>query len=431
MKIRVSELKHHPLNKSIYILSDINDLSKNINEVGLLQPIVIDEKKRVISGNRRLEAIKKLKWKYVEVFQTKIKTEDIPFMLVSYNKQRVKSVKEIVNEIKVLQKYYGKKRGERTDLTSANIGGSSKNPHTRETISKEIGVSSGNIQKIILIDKTDPKFIDLIDDGLLTINQAYLQIQRRNKEDDYINTQSSKKRNRNKNENFIIYKKSSHNLSEIEDEYIQTIFTSPPYWNKRIYYRVLKPKGSFFLNLGDTFYEGDLQNIPHRVVLGLKEVGWILRNTIIWSKTNPKPSSSKTNLTPSYEFIFHLVKNNNYYYNQLLTEFSSTPKVSHAPRHRGVNKNTNLSISPYIPRLGKNIGDYWSEDVVKTAVSHQKIKVSKEHPAPFPKELVILPILQTSKEGDLILDPFCGTGTTGIISNEYNRKFIGYDIKIF
>jgi len=61
--------------------------------------------------------------------------------------------------------------------------------------------------------------------------------------------------------------------------------------------RVLNDRGSFFLNLGDTFYYGNLQNVPHRVVLKLQEQGWILRNTIIWSKTNPKPSSSKSNLT--------------------------------------------------------------------------------------------------------------------------------------
>ena len=48
--------------------------------------------------------------------------------------------------------------------------------------------------------------------------------------------------------------------------------------------RVLNDRGSFFLNLGDTFYNGNLQNVPHRVILKLQEQGWILRNTIIWSK---------------------------------------------------------------------------------------------------------------------------------------------------
>ena len=104
-------------------------------------------------------------------------------------------------------------------------------------------------------------------------------------------------------------------MSELNDGEVQTIFTSPPYWNKRKYSeeeglgnektseefviclsehlrdckRVLNDRGSFFLNLGDTFYNGNLQNVPHRVILKLQEQGWILRNTIIWSKTNPNP----------------------------------------------------------------------------------------------------------------------------------------------
>ena len=82
--------------------------------------------------------------------------------------------------------------------------------------------------------------------------------------------------------------------------------------------RVLKKMGSFFLNLGGTFNDGNLQNIPHKVIIGLQDKGWILRNTIIWAKTNPKPSSSKSNLCPTYEFIFHLVKSKDYFYLSLI-----------------------------------------------------------------------------------------------------------------
>ena len=78
--------------------------------------------------------------------------------------------------------------------------------------------------------------------------------------------------------------------------------------------RALNDRGSFFLNLGDTFNNGNLQNVPHRLIIKLKEQGWILRNTIIWSKINHKPSSSKSNLTPFYEFIFHLTKSMEYNY---------------------------------------------------------------------------------------------------------------------
>ena len=193
-----------------------------------------------------------------------------------------------------------------------------------------------------------------------------------------------------------------------------------------------KDKGSFFLNLGDTFYKGNLQNVPHRVVLKLQEQGWILRNTIIWSKTNPKPSSTKTNLTPSYEFIFHLVKSMEYDYYKTLTKLSEKTKPSLPPRHRSVNGEYSKTVSPYIPNSkGKNMGDYWNEDIVRTSVANQKLNIQGEHPAPFPNEIITLPILQTSKEGDLILDPFMGSGTVGRVCDKLNRGFVGYDLKLF
>ena len=162
----------------------------------------------------------------------------------------------------------------------------------------------------------------------------------------------------------------------------------------------------------------------------LKEQGWLLRNTIIWSKTNPKPSSSKSNLTPSYEFIFHLVKSKDYIYNPTLTEITSKSKPSLPPRHRNTKSSKSSSISPYFPNTnGKNMGDFWNEEIVRTSVANQKLEIEGEHPAPFPKDIIILPILQTSNEGDLILDPFMGSGTTGRVCDELGRKFVGYDLK--
>jgi DNA modification methylase len=247
-------------------------------------------------------------------------------------------------------------------------------------------------------------------------------------------------------------------MSELKDGEVQTIFTSPPYWNKRKYSeekglgnektseefivnlsehlrdckRVLNDRGSFFLNLGDTFYNGNLQNVPHRIILKLQEQGWILRNTIIWSKTNPKPSSSKSNLTPSYEFIFHLTKSMEYDYYSTLTKLSDKTKPSLPPRHRSVNGEYSNFISPYLPNIkGKNMGDYWNEDIVRTSVANQRLDIKGEHPAPFPEEIITLPILQTSKEFELVLDPFMGSGTTGRVCDKLGRSFVGYDLNSF
>lgn len=57
--------------------------------------------------------------------------------------------------------------------------------------------------------------------------------------------------------------------------------------------------------------------------------------------------------------------------------------------------------------------------------------IEGEHPAPFPEEIIILPIFQTSKEGDLVLDPFMGSGTTGKVCDKLERSFVGYDLIFF
>ena len=77
------------------------------------------------------------------------------------------------------------------------------------------------------------------------------------------------------------------------------------------------------------------------------------------------------------------------------------------------------------------MGDWWSEEVVRSAVGNRLVKTDKEHPAPFPETIVTLPVLQTTDEGDLVLDPFMGTGTTGNVATKFNRSFVGYDIQSY
>ena len=453
MKVNISKLSHHPKNQEIYDLSSIEELMESISEVGLLQPIVIDQYSQIISGNRRFESIKRLGWDEVEVIKREVKDGDEELLLIHYNKQRIKSFKELINEYLILDRYYRKGQGRRTDLTSVK----SNKGSSRDMVSKELGISSSQLRRLVFIHKNKPEYIELLDKGILTVNQSYLQIQREIKEKESKKPTSSKSESLVKS-NWRFYQKSSDDMCELNDREVQTIFTSPPYWNKRTYSeekglgnektseefvenlsehlkdcrRVLNDRGSFFLNLGDTFYNGNLQNVPHRVILKLQEQGWILRNTIIWSKTNPKPSSSKSNLTPSYEFIFHLVKSMEYDYYPTLTKLSDKTKASLPPRHRSVNGEYSKSLTPYLPNTnGKNMGDYWSEDIVRTSVANQKLNIQGEHPAPFPNEIITLPILQTSKEFELVLDPFMGSGTTGRVCDKLGRNFVGYDLKMF
>ena len=118
MKVKVSSLKHHPKNKEIYDLSSIDELMESISEVGLLQSLIIDQHNQIISGNRRFESIKRLGWKEVEVEVKEVNKGEEELLLIHYNKQRIKSFKDLINESLTLDNLYRKGQGKRTDLTS-------------------------------------------------------------------------------------------------------------------------------------------------------------------------------------------------------------------------------------------------------------------------------------------------------------------------
>jgi len=91
---------------------------ESISEVGLLQPLTIDIHNQVISRNRRFESIKRLGWEEVEVEVKEVKKGEEELFLIHYNKQRIKSFKELINEYLTLDRIYRKGQGKRTDLTS-------------------------------------------------------------------------------------------------------------------------------------------------------------------------------------------------------------------------------------------------------------------------------------------------------------------------
>lgn len=165
----------------------------------------------------------------------------------------------------------------------------------------------------------------------------------------------------------------------IADASVDLIVTSPPYWNKRDYgypeqiglentpqefaaniraalvewRRVLKPTGSVFLNIGDTYHNKSLAGIPGRIEAAACDDGWKLRNRVIWAKEGGMPEPSKTRLANRHEYILHLTPTSNYYYDI----------VGYSEKYGN----------------GANPGDVWHINL--------KRDMSK-HLAPFPEELV-------------------------------------------
>lgn len=180
MKLPIDQIQSHPLNQSIYDLSNIGDLVVSIGEVGLLTPLVVNQQYQLISGHRRIEAVRRLGWDKVDVEVIETTSEDEEkSLLVHINKQRVKTSREVINEAETLRALYAVGQGKRSDLTSVprNKGG-------RDALVEAVGVSSSQLGKLLFIQKENPDFITAIDEGNLRIRQAYTHLSRLKNERD-------------------------------------------------------------------------------------------------------------------------------------------------------------------------------------------------------------------------------------------------------
>jgi site-specific DNA-methyltransferase (adenine-specific) len=292
-------------------------------------------------------------------------------------------------------------------------------------------------------------------------------------------------------------------LCAFPDASVECAVTSPPYYSVRDYRapgqfgheasiegwvehlrlvaaeaaRVLVPWGSFWLNIGDTYSrtpgEGaptkSLLLGPERLVQALLADGWIVRNRLAWAKTNPLPSPVADRLTPSWEFVYFLVRSSRYFFD--LDAIREAPigrrtRPRRRPSRRGDNgrrdhghsglermRRLGLTTHP----LGKNPGDCWRVGGARL----------RGHPATFPPELIRRPILATCPEKvctvcgrpwerarhpvrfirgrpqprplvpcgcgaptrrGLVLDPFMGSGTTALVAREHGRDWLGIEL---
>ena len=244
------------------------------------------------------------------------------------------------------------------------------------------------------------------------------------------------------------------------DEQARTCITSPPYYGLRDYggeenqigqeqtpeefidqlvsvFRevrdVLTDDGTLWVNLGDSYYnyrpgkgqsypkqsvsktkqdlpdkcnkrgnkleglkEKDLIGIPWMFAFAMRADGWYLRQDIIWNKPNPMPESVKDRCTKSHEYIFLFSKNQNYYFD---VDAIKEPTVD----GRGLKRKKSV----------------WSVNTKPYKDAHFAV---------FPEELIKPCILAGSEEGDLILDPFMGSGTTAVAAKSLNRDYIGCEL---
>ena len=233
-------------------------------------------------------------------------------------------------------------------------------------------------------------------------------------------------------------------MNHIENESIDCIVTTPPYWRRRTQgtesitaatadefinqllqtmsqaWRVLKPQGSLWLNMGDDTTDGFVQGIPWRILLAMMDrQGWQLVNEVVWNKTTTSPQGSQDHLRKVHEFMFHLVKNDDFYYND--DELRHTYARIVRNDDKGRKKSGKVKDQYLQPESehGMVPGDVWTIGVQRSGIAHYCVA---------PDMLYRLPIVATCPKGGIVLDPYCGTGTACKIAYEMNRRSIGIDI---
>jgi DNA modification methylase len=177
----------------------------------------------------------------------------------------------------------------------------------------------------------------------------------------------------------------------------------------------------------------DLVGIPWRVAFALQADGWYLRSDIIWSKPNPMPESVTDRPTKAHEYLFLLTKRASYYYDNEAIREDGKDWSNHKPgvgiketQHYGAGNGGNAGLKGIAAR-------YRGEDPPTTRNKRSVWHIATQpysgaHFATFPEALIEPCILAGSRVGDTVIDPFCGSGTTGVVSCRHNRHFIGVEL---
>jgi DNA modification methylase len=172
------------------------------------------------------------------------------------------------------------------------------------------------------------------------------------------------------------------------------------------------------------YKEKDLMGMPWRLAFALQDFGWYLRQDIIWHKPNPMPESVKDRCTKAHEYIFLLSKNKDYYFDyESIREKGVIPagtKGAKGSKERQSQKGVNARPPEYKIYDGmKNKRSVWT---VRTK------PYKGAHFAVYPPDLIQPCIKAGSKVGDIVLDPFFGSGTTGQVAQNLGRKWIGCEL---
>ena len=248
----------------------------------------------------------------------------------------------------------------------------------------------------------------------------------------------------------VLFGDSKDKLKELKDNSVDLIFTSPPYADRRNHtyggikpdeyvewflpitselLRVLKPTGTFVLNIKEKIENGERHTYVLELILEMKKQGWLWTEEFIWHKKNSYPGKWPNRFRDAWERLLQFNKNKkfNMYQEEVMVPVGDWAKtrLKNLSNTDKVRDNSKVGSG-----FGKKISNWVERDkVYPTNVIHLATECNnKNHSAAFPDDLPEWFIKLFSKEGDTVLDPFMGSGTTLFVAEKMKRSSIGIDV---
>ncbi len=457
--VKTALLRPSSIHYEIYSEENVLDdaLIESIRHQGIINPLIVTQRNIIISGVNRYKVAILLNIELVPVIYS-AKDELNSAEVVGSNINRIKKYSMIYKEYKVLKKAHGISQGTRTDLVH-------KGKKSKEKLKTILGVSNSTISRLIQIERLS---FQLFNSDTEKLNEIWTMVDNPKKGImstlRYLDNINQEKNNSNgevenlTGNGYTIYNSSSALMIELEDNSINLHMTSPPYWGGKRNYnlgdnelgwennvedyvnnlvehfeatrRVLKPTGSLVVNIGESIDKSTNHNAlaPFKFALKMVENGWHLVGTYIWLKSNFIPTPIMNKPINTFEYIFHFSKTPSYsFYKEWMSE---EKKPIYHPIIFGKKPKSFRIKDVFDLRDGQNDGVInWS--VSRTVELDKRCRekgIAQNHSATYPLIIPSVFINLTTKPGDLVLDGFNGTASTGAACKVLGRNYVGYEL---